>query len=541
MCADALSEHLKSELRFFSGFTTELPADSNLENYPRQVVGSAYSHVMPTPVRNPKMLSFSDEVRHLLGVPEEFMDTHTAAQIFSGNVQTEGMTPFAAAYGGHQFGHWAGQLGDGRAITLGELEGPSGRFEVQLKGAGPTPYSRTADGRAVLRSSIREYLMSEAMHHLGIPTTRALCLVATGEEVPRDMFYTGDVEMEPGAIVCRTAPSFLRFGNFELFASRGDHKNLRLLADYAIRRYAPEVLSPSLRDAPVLQPETYLEWFRTVAERTATMVVHWMRVGFVHGVMNTDNMSILGLTIDYGPYGVVDQFDLGWTPNTTDAQGRRYRFGNQPQIAFWNLLRFAEAILPLIGEKQPIETLLAEYPKLLEKKYREAYLGKLGLEPSESDDEAMLEDLHTRLAETEIDMTLFFRLLADIDPGALQGSKKRPFETIERAYYEPPTRPHRQAMSDWLDRYMHRAISSERSRAEQSTQMRLVNPKYVLRNYMAQIAIDKATEGDMSLIKELLELLRHPYDEQPEQESYFDKRPDWARDKPGCSMLSCSS
>ncbi|MBG3852707.1 YdiU family protein, partial [Xanthomonas hortorum pv. carotae] len=231
-----------------------------------------------------------------------------------------GMQPWAVNYGGHQFGHWAGQLGDGRAISLGEAIGvDGGRYELQLKGAGPTPYSRGADGRAVLRSSIREFLCSEAMHHLGVPTTRALSLVTTGDAVVRDMFYDGRPQREPGAIVCRVAPSFIRFGNFELPSARGDSALLRQWADFTIARDFPELKGAG--------ENLYAAWFAQVCERTAVMVAHWMRVGFVHGVMNTDNMSILGLTIDYGPYGWVDDYDPDWTPNTTDAQGRRYRFG----------------------------------------------------------------------------------------------------------------------------------------------------------------------------------------------------------------------
>ena len=265
------------------------------------------------------------------------------------------MQPYAANYGGHQFGHWAGQLGDGRAITLGETINAAGeRWELQLKGAGPTPYSRSADGRAVLRSSIREFLCSEAMHHLGVPTTRALSLVATGEAVVRDMFYDGHPKPEPGAIVCRVAPSFIRFGNFELPASRGDNALLRQLADFCIRR-----------DFPELRGRRRAALRRVVRRRSASaprvMVAHWMRVGFVHGVMNTDNMSILGLTIDYGPYGWVDNYDLDWTPNTTDAHGRRYRFGWQPKIAHWNLARLAQALSPLFTSVEPLQAGLQRY------------------------------------------------------------------------------------------------------------------------------------------------------------------------------------
>jgi uncharacterized protein YdiU (UPF0061 family) len=253
------------------------------------------------------------------------------------------MRPYAARYGGHQFGVWAGQLGDGRAITLGELmPRPGERWELQLKGAGRTPYSRTADGRAVLRSSVREFLCSEAMHFLGVPTTRALSLVATGDIVVRDMFYDGNPMPEPGAVVCRVAPSFVRFGNFEIHASRGENELLQRLADYIITEHFKELGPPT--------PEVYKLWFEEVCRRTGVMIAHWMRVGFVHGVMNTDNMSILGLTIDYGPYGWLEGYDPAWTPNTTDLPGRRYAYGRQPDVAAWNLARLANALGPLIED-----------------------------------------------------------------------------------------------------------------------------------------------------------------------------------------------
>src|SRR5690606_16273658 len=298
------------------------------------------SRVVPTPVAAPRVIAYAHEVAGALGLTKEDIESPRFAEVFGGNTLLDGMQPFAANYGGHQFGHWAGQLGDGRAISLGERAGTDGRrHELQLKGAGPTPYSRRGDGRAVLRSSIREFLCSEAMAHLGVPTTRALSLVATGEQVVRDMFYDGNPEPEPGAIVCRVAPSFVRFGSFELWTQRGDLALLRRLADDTIRTHFRELGEPS--------PEVYAAFLREVAERTATLIAHWQSVGFVHGVMNTDNLSILGLTIDYGPYGWLDDYDPSCTPNTTDAQTRRYRYGNQPSIGLWNVANLAEALAPL--------------------------------------------------------------------------------------------------------------------------------------------------------------------------------------------------
>ncbi|HET7655553.1 MAG TPA: YdiU family protein, partial [Luteimonas sp.] len=333
-------------LRFDNAFVRELPGDPEAGPRLREVVGALWSEVQPTPVARPQLLAWSRDMARRLRLTEAGIESPGFAQVFAGNALWPGMQPYAANYGGHQFGHWAGQLGDGRAITLGEVvAGDGARWELQLKGAGPTPYSRMADGRAVLRSSIREFLCSEAMHHLGVPTTRALCLVGTGEPVVRDMFYDGHPREEPGAVVCRVAPSFLRFGNFELPYAREDVALLRRLADFCIRRDFPHLHGSG--DA------LYADWFREVCTRTASMVAHWMRVGFVHGVMNTDNMSILGLTIDYGPYGWIDDYDPDWTPNTTDAGGRRYRFGWQPRIAGWNLLQLANALAPLFEDPAP--------------------------------------------------------------------------------------------------------------------------------------------------------------------------------------------
>src|SRR4051812_24775649 len=327
-----------SQVEFQNTFTRDLPADPVLVNVPRQVADACYTRVEPTPVAAPKLLAWSDALAEFLGLSRPGKET---VEALAGSRVLPGMQPYAARYGGHQFGHWAGQLGDGRAITLAELIATDGsRQELQLKGAGLTPYSRTADGRAVLRSSLREFACSEAMHYLGVPTTRALSLVATGEDVIRDMFYDGHPAPEPGAIVCRVAPTFVRFGNFQILAAAGENDTLKKLADYVIATHYPE-LGPPSRDV-------YAKWFDEICRRTARLMVDWMRVGFVHGVMNTDNMSILGLTIDYGPYGWLEGYDPSWTPNTTDAQGRRYAYGNQPQIAQWNLLQLANAVYPLL-------------------------------------------------------------------------------------------------------------------------------------------------------------------------------------------------
>ena len=279
------------------------------------------------------------------------------------------------AYGGHQFGNWAGQLGDGRAINLGEVIGRDGQhWALQLKGAGATPYSRTADGLAVLRSSIREFLCSEAMHHLGVPTTRALSLIQTGEQVMRDMMYDGNAEFEPGAVVCRVSPSFVRFGNFQLFAARDELDELRALTNFVIQQHFPHLLG----DLELESPELVAAFFDAVCQRTVRMVVEWMRVGFVHGVMNTDNMSILGLTIDYGPYGWLDDYDPDWTPNTTDAQHRRYRYGQQANVALWNCYQLANALYPLVNNSQPLEASLEAFQASYQSEWHSMMASKLG-------------------------------------------------------------------------------------------------------------------------------------------------------------------
>ena len=518
--------------RFDNAFIRDLPGDPETGPRIRQVHAALWSSVAPEAVPDPRLVAYSREMAERLGFSDADVASPEFAQVFGGNALLPGMQPVASNYGGHQFGHWAGQLGDGRAITLGELVNAAGeRWELQLKGAGPTPYSRTADGRAVLRSSIREFLCSEAMHHLGVPTTRALSLVATGNSVVRDMFYDGHPRAEPGAVVCRVAPSFLRFGHFELPASRGEVDVLRRLVDFCIARDFPELSKAGgeaeRRDA---------EWFAQVCERTACMAAHWMRVGFVHGVMNTDNMSILGLTIDYGPYGWIDDFDPDWTPNTTDAHGRRYRFGWQPKIAYWNLTRLAHALSPLFPDPAPLRDGLQRYTDAFVDADRMNIACKLGLSECTDADVELTQTLHALLLEGEVDMTLFFRNLADVDPNAPT------IAPIAGAFYDDAKRdalaPRFEA---WLARHAERVRSDTLQPGHRRARMNAANPRYVLRNYLAQQAIDRAEHGDYSEVQTLLEVMRRPYEEQPGREAYAARRPDWARERAGCSMLSCSS
>ncbi|ATE60410.1 protein adenylyltransferase SelO [Thauera sinica] len=523
------------ELTFDNRFVRELPADPEPGVHVRQVHGACYSRVMPTPVRKPQLLAWSPEVAALLGLEEADVRAPDFADVFGGNALLPGMEPYAACYGGHQFGNWAGQLGDGRAITLGEaVNGRGERWELQLKGAGSTPYSRHADGRAVLRSSIREFLCSEAMHHLGVPTTRALCLVGTGEKVVRDMFYDGNPQPEPGAVVCRVSPSFIRFGNFEIFASRGEGELLGRLIDFTIARDFPGIEGDA--------DERRMRWFEEVCRRTAVLMAHWTRVGFVHGVMNTDNMSILGLTIDYGPYGWIDDFDPDWTPNTTDAAGRRYRFGHQPQVAHWNLWQLANAVYPVIGKVEPLEAALLGYADIYEAENRRMTMAKLGFADWQEGDSALVADLHRLLRDGEMDMTIFHRRLAgfDAEPAEVPGGSA--LALFADAFYSDDRREAvREEFTAWLRRYAARLRQQAVPQDRRKVEMNRANPLYVPRNYLAQQAIDAAGEGDLSQVEELLDVFRKPYEEQAGRERFAAKRPDWARHKAGCSMLSCSS
>jgi serine/tyrosine/threonine adenylyltransferase len=524
-----------SQLPWQSCFVERLPGDPNKANFTRPVRAACYSEVSPTPVRNPQLLAWSDKLANELGIARPTLPSNWGNQslkILAGNEVLPQMRPYAARYGGHQFGNWAGQLGDGRAILLGEVVTPGkGRMEFQLKGAGPTPYSRRADGRAVLRSSIREFLCSEAMHFLGVPTTRALSLVSTGDEVVRDLFYDGNPKPEPGAIVCRVSPSFLRFGNFEILTNQEELPLLKELTQFLIRDQYPE-LDPNA-------PDVYGQLLDEIARRTARMVAHWMRVGFVHGVMNTDNMSVLGLTIDYGPYGWLEPYDPHWTPNTTDAQGRRYCFGNQPGIAQWNLARLCEAFHPLIQNEARLHETLAIYKETFQKSYSQMLSGKLGLTSIKSEeDQKLVQDLFQLLQSAETDFTIFFRALCDFshENGAF-------LPLISPAFYDRAsmTRENVEAWTHWSQRYAARLKQDGKSLHSRSAEMKKTNPKYVPRNYLAQNAIMAAEKGDLSVLERLMRVLENPYSEQAGEEDLAAMRPEWARHAPGCSALSCSS
>lgn len=519
-------------LKINNRFSTELPADTNESNTARQVQNACFSYVIPRIPSNPKLIHYSDEVLEILGITKEEAKSAEFTNVFSGKEIIPNTRPYSMSYAGHQFGNWAGQLGDGRAIILTEVESKGQVYTLQLKGAGLTPYSRTADGLAVLRSSIREHLCSEAMFHLGVPTTRSLSLILSGDMVLRDVMYDGNPDYEKGAVVCRVAPSFIRFGNFELFSSQNDLKTLKLLADFTIKYYFPEIKG--------IAKESYIQFFQAVANKTREMIVHWQRVGFVHGVMNTDNMSILGLTIDYGPYGWLEDYNPNWTPNTTDRQNRRYRFGNQPNIALWNLYQLANTLYPLIDEAAPLESILDSYKTLYEVDYENMMRSKLGLFTKAENDNQLIHILTENLQLTETDMTIFFRKLSQIKKDE---SVENAFSYILESFYKTQeiTEQLKDSWLYWFTQYLNRLQQESATDEDRKAAMNSVNPKYVLRNYMAHLAIEAAEKADYSLIEELHQLLKNPYQEQPEHQKWFAKRPDWARDKIGSSMLSCSS
>ncbi len=513
-------------LEFDNLFTRELPCDSVQDNHIRQINRAIYSRLDTLKSPSPEVVSYSQETASLIGLSPEDLASSEFVQVFSGNKKLEGMDLHATCYGGHQFGNWAGQLGDGRAINLGEVKHDQSRYMLQLKGAGPTPDSRSADGLAVLRSSLREYLCSEAMFHLGVPTTRALSLMTSGAEVVRDMLYDGHPAAEPGAIVCRVSRSFIRFGHFQILTARNEVELLKQFADFIIETQFDHLLH-------LKEQDRYVAWFNEVCSKTAEMIVHWMRVGFVHGVMNTDNMSIIGETIDYGPYGWLDDFDPEWTPNTTDAVHKRYRYSQQPAIAQWNLLQLANAILPLLESPKPLEESLSGFANTYEGLWKHMMSAKLGFFEV---DQSLVSELLNFLAAGEIDMTLFYRELAREDLNRLEAG-----ELLDKTSYRDVTLEEVDLLATWLKRYSEEVLRHDIDNQARVDLMNRTNPMYVFRNYLAQLAIDDAEKGDYSMVAELLDVFRRPYQAQNGRERFSLKRPDWARTRVGCSMLSCSS
>ena len=513
--------HLKA---FKNAFTANFPGDQSGSVTPRQTPGFLYSKALPSPVKKPELLAWSDELAAQLEIayPEK-----EDVDILGGNLVTDTMSPYAACYAGHQFGNWAGQLGDGRAITLGEWENSASKiWELQLKGGGPTAYSRRADGRAVLRSSVREYLMSEAMHYLGVPTTRALSLVKTGDQIVRDMFYDGRPAYEPGAIVMRVAPSFLRFGNFEMLAARNETDNLQNLVNWTIDQHYQHIQGE----------DKILTWFAEVVDRTAKMIVEWLRVGFVHGVMNTDNMSILGLTIDYGPFSFLDNYDPDFTPNTTDLPGRRYAFGKQAAIAYWNLGCLANAISLLVDDKEKLVQTAEGFEEIYYREYYGMMGNKLGFDEISQDDVELINEFETVLSSIQPDMTIFYQLLIEL-PITLKDDEL--VNHFKSCLYHDLSASEISVLVHLLTKYQSRIQKNTCSRENSISRMQKNNPRFILRNYLLHQAIEELEKGKDDLFKKLQEAIKDPYSK--EYDEFFVIRPNWATQMAGCSMLSCSS
>ena len=482
----------------------------DLDNTFARLPKTFYSRINPTPLARPYLVSFNANAAELIDLSAQEAMREEFANYFVGNHILPGSEPLAMLYAGHQFGHFVPQLGDGRAILLGETRNKKGEcWDIQLKGSGPTPYSRSGDGRAVLRSSIREYLCSEAMHGLGIPTTRALCIVGSDDEVYRET-------VESAAVVTRIAESFVRFGSFEVFYHRGQPEQVRELADYVIARHFSHLLNDT---------DKYARFLNEVIERTACLMAQWQSVGFSHGVMNTDNMSILGLTFDYGPFGFMETYNPGYICNHSDHAGR-YAYDQQPQIGLWNLAALAQTLMPLVPVAEA-EKILDSYGDIFSERYVELMCGKLGLTYSGLQDFSVIEPLLEMMHASQLDYTNLFRSLSQFKSAANETNS-----VLRDQFFD------REAFDQWAEKYRVRLQAETGTDEERKVAMDRINPKYILRNYLAQAAISKAgKERDYSEVDVLLRLLAHPFDEQAGMESYAAPAPEWARH----IEVSCSS
>lgn len=458
-----------------------------------------YHEVSPTPLRKPHLIHFNPDAADLLHLDAE-QESDDVTALLNGTLLLNGSRPYAMCYAGHQFGYYVQRLGDGRAINLGCTNG----WNLQLKGSGETRYSRQGDGRAVLRSSIREYLMSEAMHSLGIPTSRALALIGSQERVAREKW-------ESGAIVLRLSPSWIRFGSFEYFFHTKKYKELESLADFLIAESFPHLLGSE---------EAYLKMYREIVQRTAELMAKWQSVGFNHGVMNTDNMSAIGITIDYGPFAFMDTFESGYICNHTDSGGR-YSYDNQPRIGYWNLERLAHALSPLINQEK-LKTELERYGDYFTTHLLGLLRAKLGLDSADENDSDLFRTLFTTLENGRVDMTPFFRALSRYDENR---------DNLLNLTLAP------NQLHEWLDHYDQRLLLNHSTTSQRHSQMLKTNPKYILKNYILQEAIEKAEQGDYVLVNDLLTLAQHPYDEHEEFERYAGPTPPEHKN----IQLSCSS
>ena len=453
-----------------------------------------YRRVQPTALPSPYLVSFNEKAAELIGLDAAEAQKNEFVEYFTGNKLLPGSDPISAIYAGHQFGSFVPQLGDGRAILLGEVVNEKNeRWDIQLKGAGMTPFSRMGDGRAVLRSTIREYLCSEAMHALGIPTTRSLCITGSDAPVYRET-------VETAAVLTRVAPTHVRFGSFELFYYRGQYDEVRQLADYVIGEFYAH-----LSDAE----NKYLEFLREAIRRTAKLIAQWQSVGFAHGVMNTDNMSIVGLTIDYGPFGFLDEFDAGFVCNHSDYVGR-YAFNQQPVVALWNLSRLAQALVPHV-EPDDAMAALGEYEDVFHAEYHRLMCAKLGLTSAAENEEtsALLDELFAVLQQNAVDYTIFFRRLNDFDSAAEARN-----DNLQKMFLDP------QSFDRWAENYKAHLKKENSVDAARRERLSSVNPKYILRNHIAQAAIEKAEKGDYGAVDELLKVLQNPFAEQKEAERF---------------------
>jgi len=488
----------------------ELPFDNSFAELPP----AFYTRLMPTPLPAPYFVAASAPAAALLGLDAADLARDDFVELLTGNRVAPRSQPLAAVYSGHQFGHWAGQLGDGRAILLGSVATPAGPMELQLKGAGMTPYSRMGDGRAVLRSSIREFLCSEAMAALGIPTTRALMVTGSNKPVIRET-------METAAVVTRMAPSFVRFGSFEHWRYRDKPEELRTLADYVIEHFYPELAGA---------PNPYLALLEEVTRRTARMIAGWQAVGFMHGVMNTDNMSILGITLDYGPFGFMEAFDVDHICNHTD-QGGRYSYANQVPVGHWNCYALANALLPLIDDQEAAQAALDVYVDAYGEKFDELLHAKLGLKSVQENDRQLADDMFKLMQANHVDFTLFFRRLGDLALDVPDADRDAADAPLRDLFLDRP------AFDAWAVAYRARLRQENSIDAGRRVAMHAVNPKYILRNWLAQVAIEKAQNGDYDEVRQLLAVLERPFDDQPEHDAYAALPPDWAAHL----EVSCSS
>lgn len=505
-------------------FIERFPGDFSGNLMQRQTPGVLFATVNPAGFEHPELIHFNKELSEQIGLGD--IENQQDIDFLNSVYIPPQIKTYATAYAGHQFGNWAGQLGDGRAIFAGEISNDEGKkTELQWKGAGATPYSRHADGRAVLRSTVREYLMSEYLHHLGIPTTRALSLSFTGEDVVRDIMYSGNPRAEKGAVMIRTAESFLRFGHFELVSARKEYDLLKKLADFTIENYFPEI---DINDG-----EKYVKWFKIISEKTVDLVIEWFRVGFVHGVMNTDNMSVLGLSIDFGPFSMLDEYNLAFTSNTTDLPGRRYAFGEQGKIAQWNLWQLANALFPLIKDSEKLQEILDGFSDLFWEKHDRMLCRKFGFDSLLDEDLAFFNEWQNLMQGLKIDYALFFTKLEEFNA---ENAMNAHFSEI---FYAPITEEQRKIFESFIQKYWKRLSKNSISLEEAKKMMAQNNPKFILRNYLLFQCIEELDNGNRTLFDQLLEAIKNPYQDIFPQ--FSGKRPPEFDDVVGCTSLSCSS